>query len=375
MRFQFHHSCCDGVGAYRFLEDLLCLYDEADGGVCTGERLRPVDARLLKERTRLGRTRLGTLARLPQEIWGLVVGLLTFFARRPGPLAAVAEPAADEAHGLKLLDYPAHTFQPHESQALRQAARRWRCTLNDVLLRDLIVALDAWNAGHHRRRRRVRIMIPANVRDDSHDALPACNVVGMAFIDRRPWWYRTERWLLTSIRLETAFIKRFRLSLSFLRAIRFFELLPAGVKLLTRARWCYATSVLSNMGWVFAEAPLRRREDMIQAGGLVLTGVESAPPVRPKTSTSFTCLSYAGRLCLIMNYDRRHFRACDAAALFESVVARMRQTCCEAPSPGALEDRGDPLPQPDAHGSQPQPGMPVQHGVDERRCDAGAAGA
>ena len=36
LRFQFHHACCDGVGAYRVIEDVLCAYDMA----VLGERSR-----------------------------------------------------------------------------------------------------------------------------------------------------------------------------------------------------------------------------------------------------------------------------------------------------------------------------------------------
>ena len=39
--FQFHHACCDGIGAFHFVEDLLVAYaNEHDG---SGLELRPLD--------------------------------------------------------------------------------------------------------------------------------------------------------------------------------------------------------------------------------------------------------------------------------------------------------------------------------------------
>ena len=50
MRLQFHHSCCDGIGSYRFIEDLLCAYDQAvypEGG---RSKFRPLDTSRLQRR-------------------------------------------------------------------------------------------------------------------------------------------------------------------------------------------------------------------------------------------------------------------------------------------------------------------------------------
>lgn len=334
MRFQFHHSCCDGVGAYRFLEDLLCAYDAQTRGNTNLAAWRTLSPARLKDRTRFGLSRWKTLLRLPQETWGVVAGLSTFLLGRPVDLATprLPEPTSDEL--LTLSDYPAHSLDATESRQLRDAAKAEGATFNDLLLRDMLLAFQTWNIRHEPRlaRRSLRIMVPTNLRGPGDEELPACNVVAMAFVDRRVAWFRSPRWLLWTIKAEMGIIKTFRLSLAFVRCIALARKIPGMMRQLTTGKRCRATSVLSNLGRLYDEVQLPRHEGKIVTGELTLETIESAPPVRPKTSTSFSTLSYAGRLTLIMNYDRRHFSAPAARELLQTIVAQLQLTAREAGS-------------------------------------------
>jgi hypothetical protein len=64
----------------------------------------------------------------------------------------------------------------------------------------------------------------------------------------------------------------------------------------------------------------------IVAGLLLLELVASAPPVRNKSSTSLTALSYNGCLTMIVNYDRRHFTPQAARELTDMIAAENRRT-------------------------------------------------
>jgi hypothetical protein len=187
--------------------------------------------------------------------------------------------------------------------------------------------MHEWNSRHDEksRRRGVRITIPVNLRSSEDDAMPAANVVAMVFIHRGPRWCRDPRRLLISIKARLQFFQRWRLGLAFVRSCAIIGALPGGMAFLTRANRCYTTSVLSNMGRVFAHARLPRREGKIVTGDLTLDAVESAPPVRPYSSASLTCLTYAGKWTLVMNYDRRHFTAKDAKALLATIVRQTRR--------------------------------------------------
>lgn len=326
LRLQFHHSCTDGIGAYRFVEDLLCAYHRAVRPDDLDVDYRPLDGERLRHRTRCGLTWWQVLLRMPVEIWGVVVGLVMMLVLRPQPLLAAQSPGDDdEAAGPLLVDMPAHTFDAEQSDRLRQAARAVGATMNDLLLRDLLLASQEWNAriDPTRRGRLLRVMMPMNLRGRGDELLPACNVVAMVNVDRWLRWYPSAAGLLQTIRWETRLLRYFRFGLAFLRGVALVELIPGGLQQLTRPGRCYATTVLSNMGRAFAQCNLRRRGGKLLVGEMVLEGVESAPPVRSQTATGLTCLYYDGRLTVVQNYDPHHFAAADAARLLELFVAQL----------------------------------------------------
>lgn len=345
LRLVFHHACCDGIGAYRFIEDLLVAYHAACTPA-TPRHPRPLALERLPHRGRFGLTAWRLLARLPAEAWALVIGSATFFLLRPGPVGRPAPEGTTAAHACTvattesdeirhalacLTEMPAHTFEPESSRQLLAAAKAAGCTFNDLLLRDLFLALRDWNARHAPRGRTlVRLMVPINLRTADDEHLPAANVVAMAHLDRRPHWF-SPRWLLRTIQWELAFIKRFRLSLAFHRAAALLVRVRWGLRLMTTARRCFATAVLSNVGRLFTEAPLPRDGPRLVCGTLRLEQVESAPPVRPQTSIAISTLWYADRLTVVLNYDQLALRPADAASLLDRYVQQLRhsaQQCC-----------------------------------------------
>lgn len=328
MRFQFHHSCCDGIGAYSVVEDVLCAYhlamcpDDHEAGFHTKEPER------LRTRAQFGLTWWRVVCRLPQEIWGAVVGMFLFMVSRPQPLVAPEQPADAEDDPTRLLDYPAHTFDVEESNRLRDVAKSSHATMNDLLMRDLIVAMHDWNEKQspETEGRLLRVIVPMNLRVPGDEKMPAANVVAMVNIDRWYRMYRNPARLLRSIAWEMRFLQYFRFSIAFIRCITLLERIPNGLSYVTRANRCYATSVLSNMGRVLYHAKLPRCDGKLVTGGLLLEGVESAPPVRPFVATSLTCLFYGGRLTLVQNYDRHHFTPEAANELLAATVRQIQKT-------------------------------------------------
>lgn len=325
---QFHHSCCDGIGAYRFVEDLLCAYDMAVRGASSEASFRTLDQERLAERARFGVNWFVFLWRLIPEMWGILIGIPIFFFGRPVATRVPEEPQLSESERLTLLDWPVHTFNEEETKRLRNAARATGATLNDLVLRDWFLTLHEWNRelDPETRKRLIRVMIPVNLRLPGDDELPAANVVAMVPVDRRPHRYRNKRRMLKGLALESKFLQTFRLGLAFIRACQIIGTIPRGMSVLARADRCYGSSVLSNMGRLFVEAECRRRGAMIVCGDMVLEGVHSAPPIRPHTTTALSMLSYANELSLILHYDRFHFTADAINELFARLVEKLEQT-------------------------------------------------
>lgn len=82
---QFHHSCCDAIGALRFLEDLLVAYAAVVAGDNGSNSFRSIDNRRLLDRSRFGMTRGKLLRTLHKQAVGLL-GVRQFLMRQPVPI-------------------------------------------------------------------------------------------------------------------------------------------------------------------------------------------------------------------------------------------------------------------------------------------------
>jgi len=318
---QFHHACCDGLGAMAFLGDVMAQY-----GLRTArgpDRPEPADfdPRRLLARGNLGRARpgffggVGTLA-------GTLAHAARFAACRPAPLRAAQPAPIDPARQEPFPGLHGHTLDVADSQRLVEAARRAEATVNDLLLARLFQTIAEWNDPAPHERGTYRVLMPASLRGDGDAAMPAANVVALSFLARSIRDCRGDP--LPSVRAETARVKRTRRGLYFVRAIELAQAVCGRMPAALVAPRCYATVVLSNLGDV-ARVLLARFPDesgRLRAGDLLVEGILGAPPLRPATRASLFVTRYAGRLGLALRCDPRHFLAADVEALLARLVAR-----------------------------------------------------
>lgn len=331
IQFQFHHSTCDGIGAYRYIEDVLAAYDQLLRGDDAGQ-WRPISLARLTRRTHFGQSWFGRLMHMPWELWGVVVGMTIFLSVKPVNMPSPETPQLEPDDEQTILDMPAYTFSKGDYDVLRSVTREAKATVNDLLVRDHLLGMHAWLVKHQPQhaRRYLRDMMPVNLRGPEDDALPATNVVGMVFIDRKLHRYKTPRRLLRGIKFETAWLKVMRLATAWSRCCDLMlHWLPRGADILINLQRPVATSSLSNMGRIFYGHKLRLEDGKIAAGDLVLERAESAPPVRPFTCSSLTTLSYNGQLTVTMNYDRYHLTPAAAQGLLDAYIDRMKETIRE----------------------------------------------
>jgi hypothetical protein len=220
---------------------------------------------------------------------------------------------------------PAHVFSQDQLVSLQNRARREGVTLNDLLTRDVCLALAKWNKRHGIAGfwKPIRVVVPVNLRSKAQEAMPAANFVGMVFVDRKPAWYVSSRWLLKTISWELSVIKRLRLALAFVRGTAVVGRIPGGLRFLTRAARCCATGVFSNVGRVLDQTPLPECDGKLRAGALTLDGVAFTTTVRPHTLMGLSCVTYAGRMRLVLNYDRHALSASAAEALLQTIVEQI----------------------------------------------------
>ena len=152
LTLQFHHACCDGAGFALFLRELLLAYALAYGGAPSRAKFTTLDPGKLAGRGRFGLTLGKLIGMAPKQLVGLL-GARQFLMRSPAPIIP-HHAAPNDAPPPKTFPAMLHyLFDARSTAALRKASVRLGVTSNDLLARDLFLALAQWRAAEQRRRR------------------------------------------------------------------------------------------------------------------------------------------------------------------------------------------------------------------------------
>jgi len=325
---QFHHACCDGGGMSVFGTDLLIAYALAATGTHSRRlQLPPLDPALLSRRGSYGLNFRKLLKLLPRHL-GETRGVLHFFERTPSPLLPYRVSPDDDPPPPGFPATRTHTFTVAETASLYETARRLGVTINDLLARDIFLALGEWRARHGGGDDDawLRMMVPVDLRSRGDRLLPAANMVGSVFLDRRSCDFADPAKLLSGIAGEMQDSKNHHLGLIFIYSLRAFGLLPGGLKRNARRDWCSVSSIFSNMGRVLRRLPLPKDNGRHVAGDATLELIEGVAPIRPYNCATFLSTEYAGRLTMTLHYDPRPLDPAQADDLTATLARRVRAT-------------------------------------------------
>jgi hypothetical protein len=261
---------------------------------------------------------------LPQQLVGLH-GARQFLMRKPAPI--IPHRACHNDSPLPK-NYPAvvhHIFDREATAGLRKAAMRQGVTSNDLLARDLFLALAEW-----RLRRNIeddgswlRMMIPMNLRTTEDRLLPAANMVSSVFLDRRGPDFADPDRLLSGIHEEMDLIKRLRLGFTFIFSTAMCRWFPGGLEKQVRADKCTISCIFTNMGTPLAHVPLEHRDECIVAGDVTLEDAIWVAPLRPYSCVTILVALYARKLSVALHYDPRPLTDEQANDLLETYVRRI----------------------------------------------------
>lgn len=325
---QFHHSCCDGGGALRFMGHLLAAYGIRTSSAGQAPSPWPVDPASLLERERFvadDAVNEGKGSR-PRAICAGLRDTARWLGRRPAPLCPDA-PATDNRDASPFMETHRHIFEESETKNLLLAASRLRATVNDLLLRDILLTLRQWNAeqspGAADRWLRIAVPVKLKTRDDAH--MPAANGVSYNFLTRRESECVDRPGFLQGISRENDPATRYRRGTSFLRGFRFMKRIPGAIPLIMGKNRCFATVVLSNLGDLgrYFGTQFPYESGKIVAGNLVLEDIYGTPPVRPNTHAAFAVGTYGGRLWISVRRDPRALTADGVCRLLNMYVTRL----------------------------------------------------
>ena len=326
---QFHHACCDGIGAYRFIADWFALYGQQTSAGADAPELQPVELSLLRDR-RMRSTELAYRNRGKEVSLRAKEDLGQHFGwkNRAGKLA---KPIASREHTdkFKFPEIYSYTFTRAEHDQLRSAALAVGANVNDVLIAELLRTTTLWNQkqGAANPNQHVRIMVPTDLRNTDDYAMPATNIVGFVFVNRRAHECSDMDTLLPTISDES---QRFQLHRT---GARFNDTLVAAtdfskwsLPFLLSGETCTATAVLSNVGDPAKRftAKFPRRAGRVVMGDLVLEDITGVPPMRPGTRVTFSIFSYLRQLTISARCDPRYFGLEDTKAITHLYADQLR---------------------------------------------------
>lgn len=302
---QVQHAVCDGLAALEFLGDLWAHY----------AGLEPAPFR--------ASSRTGTVEPPVAATTGADMrrDTLAFARFRPQPLVPLRGPLADAAVSPTCEPpYVVRVFDRDVATRLRLGATGRGIALNDLVIAGVMRAAIAWNERVAGAAGSVRINVPISLRPPG-TRQPARNVLGYAFLDRRPEECREREPLAASLAAATRWILDTNAAAEFPAALRACNRVPGLVRLLTRVPLCHATGVVSNIG----EASRRMRSGVAKIGGLdapgglLIHGVWGVPPLRPRTRVALGISTYGGVLVLCCTCSAGPDRQ-DAARRFLDLV-------------------------------------------------------
>ena len=313
---QIHHAACDGTGAYRFVGDLLGCYMKRLAS-CEGKvELAEFDAAQLKVRRSKMRSILmhesswKKLRFAISECWKLV-------GKRITPLKAPTNTTRHTLPGMVKQD-----FSAEQLANLRAAATAQGGTLNDLFLCKVFESALQWNESFAKR---IRVLVPADMRDGDDFEIPACNMTACTFITREVADIRDEQKLMNGVLADTLEIKNGTPQSAFVNMLTTAmegSMLP---RILNR-NWCLATCVFSNAG-----DPARRftgrlpkKKGKISCEEFTLEGITGVPPLRRNTRSTLSSSIYGRKLTFSMRCDPHLFDEAASAELLELFCDQLR---------------------------------------------------
>ncbi|HEY2252275.1 MAG TPA: hypothetical protein VGH74_14475 [Planctomycetaceae bacterium] len=329
---QFHHACCDGLGAIQFLETFLEIYAAVEEPQPPPEWEARHAERHVVACGGDGRNWKDHLVQIGQGLKRIG----RYFKTRPMPLAVPAGRSVVEATcAVEVPPMVSHFFDEAGTDQIRAGAKQLNVAANSLLMSELFLALDDWNRSRSREgaSRPLRVVVPVNLRSTARERLPAFNAVSLAFIDRQPADLATGEGLLEGIDREVGEAKALRCKMALLPVLRFLGHFHNGICGRLKKCSCLGSTVFSNLGIVFFGSRVLGHDRLVRCGDLVLERFEAAPPVRRNTLAGFAVSMYGNALTISMCYDPHKLTPHDARALLDLYVRRLQVLSLDQPIP------------------------------------------
>ncbi|MEJ7593068.1 MAG: hypothetical protein WKF77_16095 [Planctomycetaceae bacterium] len=333
---QVHHACSDALGKCQFIDDLLILYAQNVGELSQEVHLRPLDNQRLPLRNQFGLTWRKVLRMLPRQILGLHF-VVRHFVRKATPLGLLS----DDQTLQQPPAFPSprsFSFDTQVTTCILSEARRRKVTVNDLLTRDLFLAIHDWRTqnGVKSENEWLRLFMPVNQRTTDDETLSAANIMGAVFLERNRRHMTNADSLLQSIKSAMQSHKHNQNGFLFIAALALMKRIPRLRNQVLHQKKCLSSCVFSNLGVILNRTPLPRRDGKLAIGDMILDQVDFIAPLRPLTAAAFCVYTYAGRLTLNLHFDPRSISKLQADSLLELFTRKIHESlksAAHAPPP------------------------------------------
>ena len=335
--YQIHHACCDGIGFSQFIADLAIQYAALTTQHDSPPTLPPINLELLRTRDDQSIRKI-TVPSTAKEATALDAIKQTIVDLREAPVPLQKPPSRPKPSKTTFPDIHFHTFDRATTRRIREVARANNATLNDVLMCDVMLAVNQWNiANEGPQDGRIRILMTNSLRTGIDEELPAANVVGFNLITRELDKFSTRGELLSSLASQTKTIlwnQQGWVSIKALQALKRFGLLWTTRALLGNTS--FSTVIMSHLGNLLNKIATRleRIDGELVIGDLVMTQLLCVPPVREGTYVAFSSYLQSGKLTANIRCDPMHFGPDNAEEILGLFVKQLEITAhSDVPQP------------------------------------------
>ena len=323
---QVHHACSDAIGKCQFIDDLLLLYAKNVGELSSDVELRSLDNQRLPLRNQFGLTWGKLLRLLPRQILAIQF-VIKHFVRKAAPLGLNSgDPAMQQ-----LPAFPsscAFYFEGPVTACILSEAKRRKVTVNDLLARDLFLAIDEWRTqnGVRSENEWLRFFMPINERTSEDETLSAVNIMSAVFLERKRRHLTNADSLLQSINADIQSRKRGHVGLLFIAALALMKCMPFLRDHVLHRQECMSSCVFSNLGVILNQTPLPRKNGKLAIGENVLDKIDFIAPLRPLTAAAFCIYTYAAGLTVNLHFDPRSISKLQANQILQTFVRRIHES-------------------------------------------------
>ena len=198
-----------------------------------------------------------------------------------------------------------------------------------MLLAGLFLAVDQFQneLKLDRKGRKLRVLVPINVRERSDLRRGACNRIAFIQIDRSDRDLSDPDGLAKGIAYELGIIKKYKFEKAVLATIRIMSFVPPFFRWRISRRTCRGTTLLSNVGRPFQKSKLIDENGELVVGKLRLKDVELVAPYYDQTPVVFLFSGYANRFAITLSHDPRVVDRPLAEKLMANYFAALEQLC------------------------------------------------